>query len=360
MARNSIPGARARLSIFDASEVRRLRAWRTTPPRTAPAGFGRSASSAVLLDLRSIKLKCHYKMSFTPSAPNQDSELASLRRQVESLKAEIQTLRDERKSYDSDTAGALSGFSYLQSIQEGFVAFDPAWRFLECNQNAEVLLRRSAGELRGRLLWDELPELIGTPTEAALRRTMSERVVEYSELYFAPLGGWFQGRIYPMPSGGGVFALFSNITERKTAEAALVQNEKRWRNLANAIPQFVWVVKSYGDVLFLNDYWYEYTGLPKGETDFEAIHKPVHPEDLKLINDMWRKALAEGREQTFEYRVRRASDGLYRWHRGFHRPERNGDGDIIRWIGSGFDIHDLKLAVEALGKITHLESDAAL
>ena len=138
---------------------------------------------------------------------------------------------------------------------------------------------------------------------------------------------------------------FNNITERKTAESALVRSEQWWRTLANAIPQFVWVAKSYGDVQFVNAHWYDYTGLPKSIIEITGLLSPVHPEDVPIISEMWRTALEEGTEKTFEYRVRRASDGIYRWHRGFHRPERDRSGDIIRWIGCAADIHDLKTAM---------------
>jgi len=83
--------------------------------------------------------------------------------------------------------------------------------------------------------------------------------------------------------------------------------------------------------------------------DYRSILRPVHPDDLQIIEDMWRDATLEGREKTFEYRVRRVSDGMYRWHRGFHRPERDGGRTIVRWVGCGFDVHDLRTAREDLG-----------
>lgn len=257
-------------------------------------------------------------------------------------------LRDRQEVLDhTDPSDASNALSVLLEMEEGLEAFDADWRFRLCNRSAELLLRRAPGSLNGKRLWDELPELIGTPTALALRRAMDERVVESSELYFEPLAGWFRGRIYPAPSGG-ILALFNNVTEQKTAEAALRRSEERWRSLADAIPQFVWVAKSYGDVQFLNAYWYEYTGLPKGRADFHSTLTVVHPDDLKIIENMWRDAVAEGREKTFEYRVRRASDGMYRWHRGFHRPERESGGAIIRWVGCGFDVHDLRMTREDL------------
>jgi PAS domain S-box-containing protein len=277
-----------------------------------------------------------------------DSELQLLRRRVKHLEAEVQRLRRDQELPDHpENLDSVGGLSLLMGIEEGLAVFSSDWRFLLCNRNAELLLRRSPGSLTGKRLWDEFPELVGTPTELALQRSMSERVVETTEIYFEPLAGWFQGRIYPN-STGGILVFFNNVTEQKTAEAALRRSEERWRTLADTIPQFVWVAMNYGDVQFINAHWYEYTGLPKGRTDLGTMYKAVHPDDLSIIADMWQDAVAEKREKTFEYRVRRASDGMYRWHRGFHRPERDKEGNIIRWVGCGVDIHDIKMAREEL------------
>ena len=150
-----------------------------------------------------------------------------------------------------------------------------------------------------------------------------------------------------MPDGG-VFVLFRNITERKTAEVALRRSDERWRSIANALPQFLWIARTFGDVQFINDYWYEYTGLAKGDLSPTDWSKVLHPEDLPRIAEMWQQAVSSGSERIFEYRLKRATDGMWRWHRGFHRPERDTNGAIVRWIGTGFEIHDWKVAEQAL------------
>jgi len=287
-----------------------------------------------------------------------DSDLQRSRQRIKQLEAEVQMLRSQQQMLDQpEVLDSLDAIGLLGGFEEGLVVLDSDWRFRLSNRNADLLLRKDAGSLTGKRLWDEFKELVGTPTERALRRSMSERIFETTEIYFEPLAGWFQGRIYPGPSGG-IVIYFNNITERKTAEAALVRSEQRWRNLANAIPQFVWVAKSYGDVQFVNAHWYDYTGLPTGLMETPSLLSAIHPDDVPVINEMWRTALADESAKTFEYRVRRASDGMYRWHRGFHRPERDRSGDIIRWIGCAADIHDLKTAREELSVLAERQRRA--
>jgi len=274
-------------------------------------------------------------------------EIESLRRRVQELESELLRIRSGQGiSSQTETPATSSDLNLLNSIDDGFALLDAQWRFTRINRNAEFILRRQSGSLLGRCLWEEYPELLGTTAEQTCRRVMEERVAHESQEYLPFLGGWFQGRCFPSPDGG-IFVLFRNITEQKTAEAALRWNEERWRSLANALPQFVWIARSFGEVQFINDYWYEYTGLSAGDLGTADWSKVLPVEDLELIAEMWRQAIASGTEQSFEYRVRRGSDGMWRWHRGLHRPERDRSGTIVRWIGIGFDIHDLKIAREA-------------
>ena len=129
---------------------------------------------------------------------------------------------------------------------------------------------------------------------------------------------------------------------------ASLAGDPHWRMLANALPQFVWVAPYFGAAEFINDFWFEYTGLSR-ETLHLSDWKPVlHPDDLLNIASMWDRAAETRAETTFEYRVRRASDGMWRWHMGFHRPVLDDAGEIVNWIGVGFDIHDRKMAEEAV------------
>ena len=42
----------------------------------------------------------------------------------------------------------------------------------------------------------------------------------------------------------------------------------------------------------------------------------------------------------FEYRIKRASDGHYRWHLGKGEPLKDESGQLIGWFGTSMDIED--------------------
>ena len=46
------------------------------------------------------------------------------------------------------------------------------------------------------------------------------------------------------------------------SEQALLDSERRFRQLADAMPQMVWIIGADGNANYFNKRWYEYTGLP--------------------------------------------------------------------------------------------------
>src|SRR5207249_9574893 len=52
--------------------------------------------------------------------------------------------------------------------------------------------------------------------------------------------------------------------------------------------------------------------------------------------------------QEYEYRVRRASDGEYRWHLGRSMPVVDRHGRVMRRVGVASDIHERKRSEELL------------
>jgi PAS domain S-box-containing protein len=73
----------------------------------------------------------------------------------------------------------------------------------------------------------------------------------------------------------------------------------------------------------------------------------VPPDDRDAVTTKWSATAALGQPFEAEFRIRRA-DGEYRWFSTRAKPIRDDDGRIIRWIGSNTDVHDQRIAAEAL------------
>ena len=157
------------------------------------------------------------------------------------------------------------------------------------------------------------------------------------------LGRWFD--VYASRVGGAgsrnVAVLFNDITGRRRTEEALRESEASFRQLADAMPQMVWVTRPDGYHEYYNRRWYEFTGVPEGSTDGDGWNGMFHPDDQERAWARWRHCLATGEPYEIEYRLRHRS-GDYRWTLGRALPIRNSQGEIERWFGTCTDIEQIK------------------
>jgi signal transduction histidine kinase/ActR/RegA family two-component response regulator/PAS domain-containing protein len=113
----------------------------------------------------------------------------------------------------------------LESISEGFIALDRHWVYTALNDYACARMDRLREEVLGRCIWDLHPEAVGTYFEAQLRRAALEQQRVQFDYFCPPRGRWYENRVYP--AGDGVWLFFTEITDRKRAEEALIVSQKR-------------------------------------------------------------------------------------------------------------------------------------
>lgn len=138
-----------------------------------------------------------------------------------------------------------------------------------------------------------------------------------------------------------------DITERKQAEEALRESERRFHSLADSMPQLVWTALPDGSVDYYNQRYHEYQEIKQIAEEAWEWAPVLHPDDLQPTVDAWQHALRTGEIYQIEHRVGIA-DGSYRWHLSRGVPMYDENGMVSRWFGTATDIHDLKLAEEKL------------
>ena len=164
------------------------------------------------------------------------------------------------------------------------------------------------------------------------------------------------GRVFPVEIRGQAFceagrcltvALVRDITDRKRAEEALRESERRWRGLTEALPQLVWSAAPDGACDYFSRQWTEHTGVPESDLLGWRWLEVLHPDDRERTRRFWLDSVAGRGPYDVEYRVRR-SDGVYCWFKTRGTPIRDDAGDIFKWFGSCTDITDLRRTEEAL------------
>ncbi len=129
---------------------------------------------------------------------------------------------------------------------------------------------------------------------------------------------------------------------------ALQDSQESYRFLAESMPLIVWTAHPDGTLEYISHAWHDYTGLAFEEIRQGGWIAALHPDDREGWLKQWRQALDTGAPAEGEFRLRRASDGAYRWHLNRAVPRRDAEGGAVRWVGSCTDIDDFKRAQEAL------------
>jgi PAS domain S-box-containing protein len=155
-----------------------------------------------------------------------------------------------------------------------------------------------------------------------------------------------RGRVFRDPDGRPrqVLGVTTDITERKNSEQAIRENEARFRQLADTMPQMVWTATAEGKPEYFNRRWHDSGEVANGAKLDETWIQCLHPDDVPFTLNKWQSSLREQRPFEVEYRFKENRTGGYRWHLGRALPVTDPDGKVVRWLGTSTDIHDQKMA----------------
>jgi PAS domain S-box-containing protein len=251
-----------------------------------------------------------------------------------------------------------SGQKQLQMIADHaavLIAYcDKELRYQYVNQRYANRFGLTPEQVHGR----RIPEIVGPDAYETFRKYVDAALGGIStefevEVPYGSIGVHFMQCAYvpdfgPDQSIRGFVAVMSDITERKRGERTLQENERRYRHLADAMPQIVWTARPDGKVDYYNHRWFEYTGMTIAQTEEFGWAAVLHPEDTDRSLDCWDDSVRTGRSFEIECRLKRSSDGTYRWHLGRGVPVCDAAGVAVKWFGTCTDIHDQKLAEKAL------------
>jgi PAS domain S-box-containing protein len=133
----------------------------------------------------------------------------------------------------------------VESITDGFIAFDRSWRFTYVNKEAGKTLGQMPKALIGKNFWDEFPHFHDTPIGDMLSRAMRDRRPSELDAYYKPSKQWLAIRVYP--SRNGISVYFQNITDRVRLER---QKDEFLGIASHELKTPVTSLKSYAQVMY--------------------------------------------------------------------------------------------------------------
>ncbi len=139
---------------------------------------------------------------------NRDKEELLLRELI--ARAESEAARRTAESATEEVS------QILESITDGFMAFDREWCFTYLNREGAKILGRLPEELLGKNLWEEFPELSSSSFGQLYQRAVTSGVPQELEDYYPPFDAWFAVRAYPLQEGLSLYC--RNINARKRGE----------------------------------------------------------------------------------------------------------------------------------------------
>ena len=135
------------------------------------------------------------------------------------------------------------------------------------------------------------------------------------------------------------------IRELEEENARLRQSDEAQRQfeiLINAFPMPAFGAEPDGTIRHLSQMAKEYAGVTESSLADEGWLTAVHPDERQSVRNKWEQCVKDGIPFEIECRLRRVSDGTFRWHLTRAAAMRDSQGSIVKWFGTMLDIDTAK------------------
>ncbi|MCC5636737.1 PAS domain S-box protein [Nostoc sp. CHAB 5844] len=239
----------------------------------------------------------------------------------------------------------------FNAIQDVIIVVDAEGRYLKIAPSCAPSLYKPPAEILGKTAHEVLPSALADHFLDCVQQVLKTKKtvkIEYS-LLIGDQEVWFEGSVSSM-SENTVVWLARDISDRKAAEAALVENEAKYRNLVENISDLIFSMSLEGIFTYISPQFKNILGWEPSELLGQLFAPLVHPDDLLLAQSNIQEMVATNGQQTqIEFRHQR-KDGSWCWMRSVTAPIFNSDGQISGFHGVLSDISDRKQVEAALSQ----------
>lgn len=146
------------------------------------------------------------------------------------------------------------------------------------------------------------------------------------------------------PESGSPIAIGAVVRDLRPEHAskqALEKSEALLRSITTAAPTGLWQSDAAGNIIYVNQTWVDWTGIPFEAQLGQGWLKAVVEEDLGRLEKHFQGIFQTHDFYEIEYRIYHA-DGTIHWCVATGRPQYNAEGTFEGYIGAGMDITEQK------------------
>ncbi len=199
---------------------------------------------------------------------------------------------------------------HLDRMNDGFYALDSDWRFTYVNPKAAELLEHDRQFLRGEVIWEVFPDVVGTELAVTFREAMGTQVSQTVEYYADRIDRHLEATAHPFASGLSVY--FSDISGRKHRERELEETKDWFGEILRHSSDFVLVIDHGGQVQYVSPAVTRVLGVEPADLEGKHADQLVHPDDRSNAWSLIGRVMDDESEVTEELRGH-SSGGDWRW-----------------------------------------------
>jgi len=204
----------------------------------------------------------------------------------------IQDITEHKKAEEGLRQSESKMRALFNAMTDVILVVDSKGRYIEVASTNTSLLYRPPAEILGKTVYEIFPKGQANFFLSHIKQTLETREAVNLN-YVLPIGGreiYFEARLTPL-SKDKVLLVARDVTERKRTEDALRENEKKYKDLANLLPQTIFETNEKGILTFTNDKGLQSFGYTQNEL-FNKIHA------LQMVDMKDRKAALESMQSV--------------------------------------------------------------
>lgn len=135
----------------------------------------------------------------------------------------------------------------------------------------------------------------------------------------------------------GILVFGYEVTKQVLAKK---KGEEDLRQIMDSLPQITSTALADGTNIYFNKFFLDYSGLTLEEALKTGWSSVMHPDEIKDTMEEWKRHSQSGEDFNRAIRLKRKSDGIYRWYFSHATALKNDKNEITLWIATATDIHE--------------------